>query len=210
MPFIKKYVKRLAFSHAYRSNMTVAGYTTNLNYTDQETSVDLNGNVIEQKQILTASIMEQFSPLLGIDMTLDNDIKAKFEFKKDRTISLGLANNQITEIKGTEITFGTGYTWKNLQLPIKFEDKLLEANDLVTSLDVSIRDNKTIIRKIVENQNQPTAGQKIVSIKFTARYDLTDKLSARLYFDRVVNTPFISTSFPTANTSAGVALRFQL
>ncbi|MFT5600351.1 MAG: cell surface protein SprA [Flavobacteriales bacterium] len=208
--FIKKYVKRISFSHAYRANMNIAGFTTNLNYKDGAASVDLNGNVIQQRQILQVSMMEQFSPLLGVDLTLKNDIKAKFEFKKDRTISLGLANNQITEIKGTEITFGTGYTWKDLNLGLKFQGKPIEANDLVIRFDMSIRDNKTIIRKIVEEQNQATAGQKIISIKFSASYELSDKLSARLYFDRVVNNPFISTSYPTANTAGGIALRFQL
>jgi cell surface protein SprA len=76
--------------------------------------------------------------------------------------------------------------------------------------DVSIRDNKTITRKIIENQSQATAGQRMVSIKFSGDYHLTKQLMVRLYFDRIVNTPFVSTSFPTANTNAGFALRFQL
>ena len=172
--------------------------------------MDLNGNVVSQKQIMQVSISEQFAPLIGVDITLKNDIMAKFEFKKDRNIGLSLSNSQITEIKGTEITIGSGYTIKKLQLPIKVGGKLLDAKDLVTRLDMSIRDNKTIIRKIIENQNQPTAGQRIVSIKFSASYNLTPKFTIRGYFDRVVNNPFISTSYPTANTNAGIALRFQL
>ena len=135
---------------------------------------------------------------------------AKFEFKKDRNIGLSLTNSQITEIQGTEVTIGSGYTWKKLRLPIKIQGKELEPKDLIMRLDVSMRDNKTIIRKIVENQNQPTAGQRILSIKFSASYNLSAKFSIRAYYDRVVNTPFISTSFPTANTNAGFALRFSL
>ena len=76
--------------------------------------------------------------------------------------------------------------------------------------DVSIRDNKTITRKIIENQNQATAGQRMISIKFSGDYNITKQLMIRLYFDRITNKPFISTSFPTANTNAGFALRFQL
>ena len=95
-------------------------------------------------------------------------------------------------------------------MPFLIQGKKLDPKDLVTRLDMSIRDNKTIIRKIIENQNQPTAGQKIISIKFSASYNLTTKFTIRGYFDRVVNNPFISTSYPTANTNAGVALRFQL
>lgn len=208
--FIKKLFKRITFNHAYRSNLNISGFTTNLNYDENNAVVDLNGNVISQKQIMQVSITEQFSPLIGVDITLKNDLMAKFEFKKDRNIGLSLSNSQITEIKGTEMTIGSGYTFKKLQLPIKIQGKPLEAKDLVMRLDMSFRDNKTIIRKVIENQNQPTAGQRIVSIKFSASYNLTTKFTIRGYFDRVVNNPFISTSYPTANTNAGVALRFQL
>lgn len=207
--FMQKWFKRISFNHAYKSNFNIAGYTTNLNFDNDQAVVDLNGNVISQKQIMQVSISEQFAPLLGVDITLNNDLMAKFEFKKDRNIGLGLSNAQITEIKGTELTIGTGYTWKSVQFPIKIMQKPVK-NDLVMRLDISMRDNKTIIRKIAEEINQPTAGQKIISIKFSASYQLTDKFVIRAYFDRVVNKPFISTSYPTANTNSGIALRFQL
>lgn len=212
--FIKKFVRNITFNHAYRSSFNIGNYTTNLDgefdadgYAMQ---TDMSGNLIARKQILTMSIMEQFSPLLGVDLTLKNNLTAKFELKKDRNMSLSLTNNQITEIKGTEIVFGSGYVFKKLQLPIKFGGKQIDPSDLRLTLDVSVRDNKTITRKIIENQNQATAGQKMVSIKFNGSYQLSKFLTVRLYFDRVVNTPFISTSFPTANTSAGFALRFML
>ena len=166
--------------------------------------------VISQKQILTMSILEQFAPLLGVDMTLQNEIMVKLEIKKDRNIALSLTNNQITEIKGSEFVLGSGYTWRKLQLPFKIGGKNIEPSDLRLRLDVSVRDNKTITRKIIENQNQATAGQRMVSIKFSGDYSLSKQLMVRLYFDRIVNTPFVSTSFPTANTNAGFALRFQL
>ena len=132
------------------------------------------------------------------------------QIKKGRNISLSLANDQITEIDETGVTFGTGYIWKKLKLPIKFNGKPLPASDFDMKLDVTIRDNKTITRKIVQNLNQATAGQKMVTIKFSGNYKLSTKFMVRLYYDRVMNHPFISTSFPTANTSAGIAFRFSL
>ena len=211
---IKKHIKKLSFSHAYRSNFTLGNYTTNLsgNWDSQgnATETDIAGNYISEKQILTMNIMEQFAPLLGMDLTLKNNMSVKLEIKKDRNISLSLANNQITEIKGSEMKFGTGYTWKKLKLPFKLAGNPIKPSDLRMRLDVSVRDNKTITRKIVENQNLATAGQRAVTIQFSGDYNLTKQLMLRLYFDRRVNTPFISTSFPTANTNAGFALRFQL
>ena len=211
---LRKYIKKLSFTHAYRSNFSVGNYTTNLNgqwdNSGNATETDIAGNFISQKQIMTLNILEQFAPLLGLDLTLSNNMSVKLEIKKDRNISLSLANNQITEIKGSEIKFGSGYTWRKLSLPFKIAGKTLDPSDLRMRLDVSVRDNKTITRKIIENQNQATAGQRAVNIQFSGDYNLTKQLMLRIYFDRRVNTPFVSTSFPTANTNAGFAIRFQL
>ena len=211
---LRKYIKKLSFTHGYRSNFSLGNYTTNLNgrWDDNGNAIetDIAGNYISQKQIMTLNILEQFSPLIGMDLTLANNLSIKLEIKKDRNISLSLANNQIVEIKGSEMKFGTGYTWRKFQLPIKLAGKRLDPSNLRMRLDVSVRDNKTITRKIVENQNQATAGQRAVSIQFSGDYNLTKQLMLRIYFDRRVNTPFVSTSFPTANTNAGFALRFQL
>ena len=76
--------------------------------------------------------------------------------------------------------------------------------------NILLNREQTITRKIIENQNQATAGQRAVNIQFSGDYNLTKQLMLRIYFDRRVNTPFVSTSFPTANTNAGFAIRFQL
>ena len=85
-------------------------------------------------------------------------------------------------------------------------------SDLRLRGDVSIRDNITIIRKLNDDikPNEPTGGQRIVSLKFTADYTLSNKLNLRLFFDRIVTEPKISLSFPTANTNAGVSIRFTI
>jgi cell surface protein SprA len=76
--------------------------------------------------------------------------------------------------------------------------------------DLTIRDNVTLIRKIEERQNQPTAGQRLFSIKSSIDYVVNDKLNVRFFYDHQINQPKISTSFPTSNINAGIALRFTL
>ena len=101
LKFLKKYIKNLSFSHAYRSNFTLSNYTTNLNgrFDNQgnATELDMAGNFISEKQIMSMSILEQFSPLIGMDLTLKNEVMVKLEMKKDRNIALSLSNNQITD-----------------------------------------------------------------------------------------------------------------
>jgi cell surface protein SprA len=140
---------------------------------------------------------------------LGQGLITKVEYKKDRNASLALSNQQVTEILSKEWVLGSGVKFSKVKLPFKMQGKVLE-NDLNIRFDFSFRDNFTVIRKIVENTNQATAGQRVISIKSSIDYNLGPNLTAMLYYDQVINTPKIATSYPTGNTSAGFKLRLNL
>ena len=82
---------------------------------------------------------------------------------------------------------------------------------IVTRMDVSSRENFTILRNIGPVvASQPGAGQNVLSLKFTADLAINPKFNIRGFYDRIVTRPFISNSFPTASTNIGVSLRFSL
>ncbi len=173
------------------------------------TARDLNNNFISTLQVQNVAITERFSPLIGLDATWNiknQGLITKFEYKKDRSSTLSLNNNQITEILGSEWVVGTGYKFSKVKLPFKN----IKENDLNVRFDLSFRDNLTVIRKVVENTNQATAGQRVVSIKASADYNLTNNLTLQFYYDQTLNTPRIATSYPTGNLSTGFRLRFNL
>ncbi len=210
IPLFQKWFRKITVSHAYRSTLNISSFVYNLNYVQQNgmpSSRDINNNFVPKFQINTVTISEQFSPLLNVDVTMKNSLMAKIEFKRDRNVSLSVSNNQVTEVRGKELVIGTGYKFKSVKMP--FSKKGITSN-LDTRLDLSIRNNRTIIRKVVENVHQLTAGQTIFTLKFTADYIVSKSLNIRLFFDKVINTPFISTTFPTSNTNAGISLRFTL
>ena len=212
IPFFKRYFKSITLNHRYRSTFSVGSYTRNPNYetlNGDPIVKDQNENFITDRQLTTASIVESFSPLINVDMTWNNSLITRLEMRQDRNLSLSFNNNQITEVKGKEYIIGLGYRVQNLKLPFKV-GKVERASDLDLRADISMRDNRTVIRRIVENRNELTAGQRIFSIKFTADYRFSNRLNLRLFYDRVANTPLISTTFPTANTNAGISLRFTL
>ncbi len=84
------------------------------------------------------------------------------------------------------------------------------SSDLNLRADISIRDNFSVIRRIEEALNQMTAGQRITTLKFTADYVLSDRFNMQLFYDRQLNKPYISTSYPITNSSFGVNFRFSL
>ncbi len=211
--FMKKYVRNFVMRHAYSSTVSVSGMQTNLNAAfdanGDATARDLNNNFIAGMQVQNVAITERFSPLIGLDATWTikgQGLITKFEYKKDRSATLSLNNNQVTEVLGSEWVVGTGYRFGKVKLPFKN----IKENDLNVRVDVSFRDNLTVIRKIVENTNQATAGQRVVSIKCSADYNLTNNLTVQFYYDQTLNTPRIATSYPTGNLSTGLRLRFNL
>ena len=209
MPFMKKLAKNFVVRHGYSSTVTFAGLQTNLKANEAGNARDINNNFEANKVIQNVTIAERFSPLIGIDATWNikgQGLITKFEIKKDRSATLSLNNNQVTEILGTEWVIGTGYKFTKVKIPI---DKI-PASPVNIRFDLTFRDNQTVIRKVIENSNQATAGQKVVSIKSSADYNVGPNLVIQAYYDQVITTPKIATSYPTGNMSCGLRLRFNL
>jgi len=214
LKFAKKLFNSVNLSHGYRSSYGVSSYSTNLLYKAEGTARDLSNNFIPKEDFSAVSITEQFSPLIGVDLNFKNNkLTTRFEYKRDRNMSLSFTDIQLTETKGQEFVFGVGYRWRNFVMPFGLGRKKKpgsSTNDLNLTGDFSVRQNSTIVRKLLENIDQPTAGLTILSYKLSADYVINERFNIRLFFDRTVNNPLISTSFPTANTAAGVSIRFTL
>ncbi len=209
MPFMKKIAKNFVIRHAYSSSVSVAGMQTNLKANEDGTARDINNNFEANKIIQNVTISERFSPLIGIDATWNikgQGLITKFEIKKDRSATLSLNNNQVTEILGTEWVIGTGFKFAKVQIPIK----KIPASPVNIRFDLTFRDNLTVIRKVIEHSNQATAGQRVISIKSSADYNIGTNLVIQFYYDQVITTPKIATSYPTGNMSVGLRLRFNL
>ncbi len=231
LPLFKNIFQNITLNHGYRSTYNVSAFTTDVSYVAGGNVRDQVNNFIPGRQIAGVTLSEQFSPLIGVDITWKNkknnsapakrgsvssggggNITTRVEFKRDRNISLALAGIQVTEVKGKELTIGAGYRIPNVKLPFKALRNITsrKSNDLNITLDFSIRKNTTVLRKLVENTNQPTAGLTVITIDTKADYTLNERLNISLYFKKTINTPVISTSYPSATTLAGIEIRFTL
>jgi cell surface protein SprA len=214
--WLKKYFKTLSFNHAYRSSYNVGSFISNLDYNDKVYSDGFSyvrntlGDFIGPNDINSVSISEQFSPLIGLDMTWVNDFETRVEMKTTRNLALSFSNNQLTEVLSNEMVFGVGYRFTKMDLIVKTKkSQKAYSNDLNIRADLSFRKNKTVLRKIVEEDEQLTAGQNNVTLKTTADYMLSDRFQLRLYYDKVLNHPLVG-SFNTSTTNFGVSFRFTL
>ncbi len=211
---LQKLFQSVTLSHQYRSNYSINTYNTNLNYSKDKNNgsanaFDLDNNFISEYVIGAVSISEQYSPLIKLDMTWQNSLITNFEIKKDRNLGLSITNLQLTEILGKEYIIGTGYRIQDVQLPFKIGRKKLKS-DLNLRVDFSIRNNITVIRKVVEDYNQVTSGTNVLTLKNSADYSVSDKLTVRVFWDKIINSPKVSNSYKTSNSNGGLSLRFTL
>jgi len=213
--FVQRTFRSVNLTHQYRSTYQIGSYTTNMNYPSEESGVnrirDMQDNYIQQYEINVVTINEQFSPLINVDMNWKNSLTTRFEWKKSRTVSLNLTSNQIADARINELIIGAGYRFEDVQLILKTGggQRVLKS-DLNLRFDLSIRDNKTLARKLVENVNQPVVGQKVFTIGTTADYVLSDRFNLQVFADHTMNNPFVANTFPTSNTNFGFSLKFTL
>jgi cell surface protein SprA len=212
---IAKVFRAINISSGYRSMLSINSWETNVTF-DKDNPIDLlpnSRNYLTAYNVGIISIMEQFSPLIGLDVTMHNSLSARIEYKRSRALTMSFINNQITEIDGSEVVVGLGYRVKNIKFSMKSINGGGKTNfnsDLNLKLDFGLRDNVTILRRIDELNNQISAGSKQYTLNFSADYMLSQSLQLRAYYNWTSNSPYVSSQFPNATTNAGFSLRFNL
>lgn len=209
--WFKKNFKRFSIQHGYKAGYTVNQFQTNLDFdTENPGALDQAGNFKNKILLANVNLIEQFSPLVKLDFEMQNSIRILTEIKRDRALSLSFANNLVTEIQGMEYVVGLGYRIKDLRIGTNFGgNQQVMKSDLNFKLDLSLRDNKTIIRYLDIENNQITAGQTIYGINFIIDYALSKNLTALFYYDHTFSEFAISTAFPQTTIRSGFTLRYN-
>lgn len=233
---MKKIFKSFNINHGYKSIYSVGSYNTFNSYQEYMNGFGFvqdvaTGNPVPScmYDISTVSINESFSPLIGIDMTFNNNLTAKVEFRKTRVLTLSMTSQQINETRSDDIVFGVGYKINDLNLfaPKKKVKKSQKgndssnkskttnsrgfSNDLNIRLDFSIRNQSALNRDILTTITQATSGNKAVQVSFSADYTLSKYLTLTAYYDRQMNKPLLtSSSYPITTQDFGISLKFML
>lgn len=211
LEWFKKNFKRFSVSHGYRSGYTINQFRENLDFDAQNPEAFDQGNNFKNKTLFSnINLEEQFSPLMRLDFEMKNSVKILAEMKKDRVLSLSFDNNLMTEIQGYEYTLGLGYRFKDVRIRSQMAGptQIIKA-DLNMSADISVRDNKTIIRYLDLDNNQITSGQTIWSLRYKADYSFSKNLTGIFYFDYAFSEYAISTAFPQTTIRSGITLRYN-
>ena len=216
IPAIGKIFKTLSLTHSYKSTYAINSWASNVYYDEMNSTQTFeNSDMIIPKYDMSQIVLtEQYTPLLGIDIGLQNSMTFNLQYKKSRTLTLSFANNQLTEVNGREFVIGGGYRIKDLSFNIislggKGKKQNIK-NDLILKLDLGFKKDITVLRRIDENNNQVSAGQNKINIYLTADYTFSQRLAAQAFFKRDVSVPFVANTFRNSTTFAGITLRFSL
>ncbi len=217
IPKLKKVFRSVSVKHSYRSTYNIGSFQTRLSneYDPDESGLnqirDALDNFYSRYVVNGISISEQLSPLISFDMMLVNSLTAKVEIRKTRNLTMSFSNNQLTEVKNNELVIGAGYRFKDVELTLNVGGRKRNLkSDLNLRFDFSTRKQITMIRKLEESQDQPTAGTMMYTFKLSVDYVLSNRFNVSLFYDHTINDPIVGTAFKTVNAKLGITLRFTL
>ena len=222
LELFKKWFKSVNIEHGYKSVYAVGSYSTYATYMEYTKGIGFVNSTTtgapvpsSRYNINTVSINESFSPLIGLDVTTNNNITVGGKFIQSRVLNLSLTAIQMVETYSQEIAFNVGYKILNFK-PFgggkkASKDKKSSGNDINIRADFSFRNTSSICRSIDKGTTQATSGNKSFNYSVTADYAYSKMLTFSLYFDRQKTIPLISTSsYPTTTTDFGISMKFSL
>jgi cell surface protein SprA len=222
IPELKEIFSSVSISHAYTSRFSLNGYNNSLDYSENlelinpledyplASQVNENNEYIPYYVMNQVVISERFAPLIGLNIVTRSRLQTGIQYRRERNLALNLSNTQVTEVNNKDISFTFGFTKAGMKLPFKVQgETVILDNDLSFKLDFTVRNTKTIQRKI-EDVNTITSGNINFQFRPTVSYMMNQRLNLQLYFSRNINEPLITTSFPRRTTEFGVQVRFSL
>jgi len=223
LPWMRDHFKSVNLTHAYTCKYAIGSYSTYSTWLPAGDLSDKHVGFVRNVEtdapipssaydISSVNLSENFSPLIGLNLTMKNSLSTKFEYRKQRNISLNVNSVQITEGHTDEFVIGAGYTIKDLSFISKTKNggQKKVSNDLKLSVDVSYKDIKTLLRKVEEDLTQASSGNKVFAIKISADYVLSQKINLQLFYDHQGTTPLISSSYPVKADNVGINIKLML
>lgn len=210
--FFKDRFRRFSVQHAYRASYTISQYLSNFEFTQNPNGLEPNsGNFYNRTLIQNVALTEQFNPLIRFDVEMKNSMRVLAEMRKDRALSLSFDNNLLTEVQGLEYILGLGYRIKDVVFSSSLADNPTGTikSDVNIRADLSLRDNRTIVRFLDFNNNELVGGQNIWSLRLTADYAFSKQLTVIFYYDHMFSEAVISTAFPMTNIRSGFTFRYN-
>ena len=241
LPWFRDHFKSVNINHSYKSIFAIGSYNSYSTYQEYMNGLGFindastgNPSPSSMFNISQVSINEAFSPLLGMDVTFNNNMTLKGEYRQTRVLNLSMTSVQLNEALSKDWVIGMGYRINNFSLfeggarklkvktgaGNKKDNRNASSNsqqmrgtnhDLNLRLDFSFRKQAAIVRDIATMTSSASSGNNALKLSFSADYTFSKLLTMSFYYDRQTNTPLLSSSsYPTTTQDFGLSIKFSL
>ena len=243
LPWFRDHFKSVNINHSYKSIYSVGSYSSYSTWQEYMNGLGFikdatTGNPVPSSMfnVSTVSINESFAPLLGVDVTLLNNLTCKLEYRTTRVLTLSMTSVQINEALSKDWVVGMGYKisdfnffglagggnsrkvkgkGKNNQNEEKRSSTTTKKSgvnhDLNLRLDFSLRNQASLSRDIATMTSAASSGNRALKFSFSADYTLSRMLTMSFFYDQQTNTPLLSSSsYPTTTRDFGLSVKFSL
>lgn len=220
LPALNSIFSSVIITHAYTGTLGMNSFSSDLTYSDPlhlgtPGFIDTtSGNFVPYYVVPNITIQEQFSPLIGVDITTLKQLNVQVKYNRSRQLSLSLSDYQLSEVQSSGWDFSLGWRTHGLLLPfslpgMKQGQRRLQ-NDLGITLSISYRRDAQSTTVLDENVTYVTGGQRVIKIQPSVDYVLNKRINVGLYFDQQKSIPYVSTSAPVTVTKGGIKIRIAL
>ena len=242
LPWFNEHFKSININHSYKSVFAVGSYNSYSTFQEYMNGLGFvsdattgNPSPSSMFNISQVSINESFSPLLGMDVTFNNNMTVKAEYRQTRVLNLSMTSVQLNEALSKDWVIGMGYRINNFDVfgwgakASRSKSKGGNKNatnknastaktvqngtnhDLNLRLDFSFRKQAAIVRDIASMVSSASSGNSALKLSFSADYTFSKLLTMSFYYDRQTNTPLLSSSsYPTTTQDFGLSIKFSL
>ena len=242
LPWLRDHFKSININHSYKSIFAIGSYNTYSTFQEYMNGIGFiddtaTGSVTPSSMfnISQVSINESFSPLMGVDVTFNNNMTVKAEYRQTRVLNLSMTSVQLNEALSKDWVIGMGYRINNFDVfgwgakASRSKSKGGNKNaanknasttktvqngtnhDLNLRLDFSFRKQAAIVRDIASMVSSASSGNNALKLSFSADYTFSKLLTMSFYYDRQTNTPLLSSSsYPTTTQDFGLSIKFSL
>lgn len=214
VPIINGQFSKFDILHSYNATYTATGIQSSIDYFNAISTgaslFDANRDRINPFTFSQVGYVESFSPLIGVDVTMRNNMQFGIQYNRNRMLLLGLLNQTLTEDANTEYVVRVGYIIRNFRLGVNDVRKRGKGkgSDLNIRGDFSLRDSRTSITNILLDDSQITGGQRLMNVKISADYNVSENLNLRVFYEQMTSKYKISTAFPLSTVRAGLSATF--
>ncbi len=201
LPWVRDHFKSVTLTHAYKSIYAVGSYNSysswvecmgagnGLGFAQNTTTGDYQPS--SMYDISSVSINESFAPLMGLNMTFNNNMTLKMEYRTTRVLNLSLTSAQLNETGSKDFVIGWGYKINDFKLSSLFHSKKAsarqEARNRANNKNGNNKNGQQGNQNNTNNNNSSRSGKNNFAHSLSMRFDFSIRSQSAIKRDIQTN-----------------------